>query len=203
MVGTVRLSWRAARQRRKAADNPDGGIDTRGVDPGEGAGEAEARRRRRRAARAAVPGLSHVHPAVGCLCDTPRIHEPRGHHLGRQQLYKSHAYCSHQEYDDACLSRHAHLSPFRVANGRRPGGACLASGPSTTRLAGPLLLMKVCDRDSRFRTTSCQPISDRHLRVVHRGSFAAGGNSAAKSWSVRLRQLAHPSPSLASPPAGW
>ena len=77
------------------------------------------------------------------------------------------------------------------------------SGPSTTRLAGPLLLMQGYDQHTRVRASSCQPITDRHLRVVHRGSFAAGGNSAAKSWSVRLRQLAHPSPSLASPPAGW
>jgi methanethiol S-methyltransferase len=39
--------------------------------------------------------------------------------------------------------------------------------------------------------------------AVHRGFSAAGGNSAANSRSVQLRQLAHPSPSLASPSARW
>jgi hypothetical protein len=61
-------------------------------------------------------------------------------------------------------------------------------------------LAAICSRDPRRLAAANWREEDVAL---HRGASAAGGNSAAKSRSVRLRQLAHPSPSLASPPAGW
>jgi hypothetical protein len=148
--------------------------------------------------------------------ETRRCSNPQRPPSGRALLAKSRGICScNATAKQSSGSTSPIRNRLRTSYGPRRVPGCRGMSVGDAHLACRGVL---AGYDMRGRRTSVRRVREAarsgvpafesrvtrwDTRLFHRGSPAAGGKSAMNSWSVRLRQLAHPSPSLASPPAGW